>query len=151
MITASVPARLANATNALTRYASLEAGGSQSAAVWHTLAELQNRGSVRLGELARIVRVSQPAMTSIVTRLEEHGWGARIPDPSDGRAWLVEGTDTGVAALDDWRSRIDDAMRPLFADLADDESETLTRALGIIESRLATLSPATPVQKGFAS
>ncbi|NQX25871.1 MarR family transcriptional regulator [Microbacteriaceae bacterium VKM Ac-2854] len=143
--------RLANATNSLTRYASLEAGGSQSAAVWHALAELQQRGSVRLGELARNVRVSQPSMTAIVSRLEELGWGTRAPDPSDGRAWLVEGTDAGFAALDDWRRRIDIAMQPLFADLADDERDTIARAVGIIESRLASIRPATPRQKGATS
>jgi DNA-binding MarR family transcriptional regulator len=141
--------RLATATNSLTRYASLEAGASQSAAVWHALAELRRHGSVRLGELARTVRVSQPAMTSIVTRLEEQGWGARVADPSDGRAWLIEGTTAGFAALDDWRRRIDVAMQPLFADLDDDERDANARATAIIEARLPQLSSS--AQKGATS
>lgn len=140
---ASVPARLASMTNTLTRYASLAAGASQSAAIWHSLAELHSSGPVRLGELARAVRVTQPAMTSIVTRLEEQGWATRVHDASDGRAWLIRGTDAGFAALEDWRDRIDHAMQPLFADLDAEERDTLARAVAIIETRLERIHPPT--------
>src|SRR5580698_2799612 len=54
-----------------------------------------NDGSRRITELATEERVTQPAITLLVNRLEERGWVKRIPDPSDGRAVLVSLTPVG--------------------------------------------------------
>ena len=54
-----------------------------------------NAGPRRITELAAEERVTQPAITLLVNRLEERGWVKRFADPSDGRAVLVSLTPVG--------------------------------------------------------
>jgi DNA-binding MarR family transcriptional regulator len=65
--------------------------------VLHTLATV---GPQRLSELTASEQVSQPAVTQIVTKLEQDGFVERRPDPSDGRATLVHITAKGAAIVD---------------------------------------------------
>ncbi|MBX5469371.1 MAG: MarR family transcriptional regulator [Thermoleophilaceae bacterium] len=56
------------------------------------LATLRDGGPRRITKLAEIERVTQPAMTSLVSRLEERGFVERLRDEGDrrrgqGRAW----------------------------------------------------------------
>ncbi|CAD6006989.1 MarR family winged helix-turn-helix transcriptional regulator [Agreia sp. COWG] len=142
--TRSAPARLVSVANLLGRHASRAAGGSQAAAVWHTLIELQRIQPQRLGDLAVAVRVTQPTMTGIVSRLEELGWLQRVRDKRDGRVWLIEGTPAGFDALSTWGARIDAILDPLFSDLHDDERAALAKAVEIIEGRLRRLESSHP-------
>ncbi|ROQ50549.1 DNA-binding MarR family transcriptional regulator [Rathayibacter sp. PhB152] len=136
----SAPVRLASAATALARYAGRSSGatglGAQSGAVWSTLAELRTASPIRLGELAERVRVTQPTMTGIIARLDEAGWIRRVHDESDGRAWLIEGTEAGAAALAEHRLRLDTALAPLFDDLDDDDRRALERAASLVEERV---------------
>jgi DNA-binding MarR family transcriptional regulator len=52
-------------------------------------------GPRRVSELVDHERISQPGMTSVVTRLAEAGLVERRADPLDGRVALVAATDTG--------------------------------------------------------
>jgi DNA-binding MarR family transcriptional regulator len=64
-----------------------------------TLGTLRRRGPVRLTELVASENVTQPAMTQIVTRLQDRGLVQRLPDPTDGRAVLVGLTDEGLRVI----------------------------------------------------
>jgi len=50
---------------------------------------LDQNGPHRLSELAVREGVSQPAMTSLVSRLERDGYAKRRPDPADARVVVV--------------------------------------------------------------
>lgn len=50
----------------------------------------------RMGELQQGVLLSQPALSRLVDRLETRGLVRRVHDQADGRAVLVELTDTGT-------------------------------------------------------
>lgn len=52
-------------------------------------------GPLRVSELVHRERLSQPGMTSVVTRLAEAGLVERRADPLDGRVALVAATDAG--------------------------------------------------------
>ncbi len=56
---------------------------------------LNSRGPTRLTKLARTEQISQPGLTQLVTCLEQDGLVERRPDPTDGRAVLVQITDAG--------------------------------------------------------
>lgn len=56
-------------------------------------------GPRRITDLAACEFVSQPAMTTLVTRLEDEGWVERRPDPTDGRAVNVAITDAGATMV----------------------------------------------------
>jgi DNA-binding MarR family transcriptional regulator len=65
-----------------------------------TLRRLARDGEHRLSELAAAERVSQPAMTQLVSRLERDGLVRRGAHPGDGRVVIVAVTDAGRAVLD---------------------------------------------------
>ena len=123
-------------THRITRLAAQATDNQESQAVWRTLSVLLSMGPMRLGELASQSRVSQPTMTKIVKNLVDSGWLARIADPDDARAWQIQLTDVGAAALASWRSELGDALTPIFADLAPEDRRVLERAVEIMHERL---------------
>jgi DNA-binding MarR family transcriptional regulator len=54
---------------------------------------LQRRGAMTAGALADEIRLSRPAMTTALDRLEERRYVRRFADPADRRRVLVELTD----------------------------------------------------------
>lgn len=52
-------------------------------------------GPVRMGELARYLRIRLPSATSAVDGLERLGLAERTPDPDDGRAVVVQLSEHG--------------------------------------------------------
>jgi DNA-binding MarR family transcriptional regulator len=58
---------------------------------------IADRGS-RVTELAQLAQVSKPTVVYLVNDLERLGYVERIPDPTDGRAKLVQLTDRGARA-----------------------------------------------------
>ena len=132
----SVLGDLVSVNHRLTRLAASVTGSTESPAVWRTVSVLRDVGPMRLGELARVSRVSQPTMTKLVHALDERGWIRRIADVSDARAWLISADPRGLAALAAWREELAAALAPTFHDLGDDELATLASAVEIIGARL---------------
>ena len=64
----------------------------------HVSAYIKADGS-RLSDLARMARMTVPAMLELVDDLERLGYAERRPDPSDRRAKLIILTDKGWAAM----------------------------------------------------
>jgi DNA-binding MarR family transcriptional regulator len=126
---------LITASSRLTRIAAQRTGSTVNAVTWPTLSILANDGPRRNGELARAARVSQPGMTKVLNQLVEDEWVSRIADVDDSRAWLIQITPRGRAALVSWRSELAAAMEPLFDGLSDDEWETLAAAAALLEAR----------------
>jgi DNA-binding MarR family transcriptional regulator len=60
--------------------------------VLHTLAR---SGPLRLTDLLATEQLKQPALTSLVAKLEQDGLLQRRPDPADGRAMLLSLTRAG--------------------------------------------------------
>ena len=53
---------------------------------------IDQHGRITAGELARELRLSPGAVTTIVDRLERAGYARRVPDPEDRRRVLIEVT-----------------------------------------------------------
>ena len=129
---------LLTSTHRLTRIAAQETGRTTSPAVWRTLSILTTDGELRVGDLARASRVSQPTMTKLVRGLADDELVKRIADTDDSRAWLIAITDKGTAALVEWRGQLADSLGGLFADLDDDDWGVLDRATRLLASRFGT-------------
>jgi DNA-binding MarR family transcriptional regulator len=99
-----------------------------------------NDGPRRITELAAEERVTQPAITLLVNRLEERGWVKRIPDPSDGRAVLVSLTPKGEETFARLRAEYRALLHEEMATLDDGEVETLAAAVEILDKLIARLS-----------
>jgi DNA-binding MarR family transcriptional regulator len=57
------------------------------------------RRSLRMNQLADVVRASQSRVSHAVARLEEAGWVRRMPAPGDRRGQIAELTDAGFERL----------------------------------------------------
>lgn len=83
----------------LTRSITRELSGASRTQI-STLTLLRDHGPQRITEIARLERVTQPAVTTMVSRLEEQGYVERRHDPKDGRAVLVAITPLGRTELE---------------------------------------------------
>src|SRR3954452_5983460 len=87
------------------------------------------RRPMSMGELATAVGIDPPNPTALVDELEAAGLARRRPHPSDRRAKLVEATRKGKAMA----QRANELLAtppPAFAELSQDDLETLRRILG---------------------
>ena len=96
-------------------------------------------GPRRITELAADERVTQPAITLLVNRLEERGWVQRVPDPSDGRAVLVSLTPAGHEVFERLRAEYRALLHEEMASLEDGEVETLAAAVAILDKLIDRL------------
>lgn len=124
--------------NRLIRTAAQAAGSTTSSAVWRTLGILETDQPLRLGELAAASRVAQPTMTRLVAGMLADGLISRTVDPDDSRGQLIEITDAGHTRLVEWRATLATTVGPMFADLDDDDWETLRHAAALIAERAST-------------
>jgi DNA-binding MarR family transcriptional regulator len=97
------------------------------------LASLIQDGPQRAGELAQIEGVTAPAMTRIVSSLEQLGYVARRPDPRDGRATVVAATAEGEALVLHGRSARLQALQGRLDRLDSHERDLLVSALDALE------------------
>ena len=97
-------------------------------------------GPRRITELAAEERVTQPAITLLVNRLQERGWVDRTPDETDRRAVLVSLTPHGEAAFEQLSAEYRALLHEEFASLEDSEIETLAAAVGILDQVIDRLA-----------
>lgn len=129
---------LLTSTHRLTRIAAQETGRTTSPAVWRTLSILTTDGSLRVGDLAKASRVSQPTMTKLLRGLIDDELVYRIADVDDSRAWLIAISDKGTRALVEWRAQLADALGALFSDLDEAEWGVLDHATQLLATRVST-------------
>jgi DNA-binding MarR family transcriptional regulator len=133
----------------LTRLAAQRTGSTTPSAQWRTLAILESEGPMRIGELARVSRVTQPGMTRLLAGMVEEELVLRIADTADSRAWLIKVAPKGAARLAAWRATLAEQLRPLFDELSADDWAALDRAAALLES-LADADAATAAAGAIA-
>jgi DNA-binding MarR family transcriptional regulator len=88
---------------------------------------------LRLGDLSPAVRLTQPSLSRMIARLEQHGWLARTGDPNDGRGVLVALTPAGQEVLHAAVPVHAQTIRETLLDrLTTDEQDLLSAALSRI-------------------
>jgi DNA-binding MarR family transcriptional regulator len=106
--------------------------------VLHTL---DRKGPLRLTDLTATEQLKQPALTSLVAKLERDGLVSRRRDPRDGRAVLISLTQDGREIV---RSRHADRMAKLSrlaAQLNEQERDALAGCAGVL-ARLTEIAAA---------
>ncbi len=106
--------------------------------VLHTLAR---RGPLRLTDLTATEQLKQPALTSLVAKLERDGLVFRAPDPRDGRAVLLSLTAEGQAIVDSRRVSRVERLAELVDQLSDEERALLSDSARVLKrlTEIATL------------
>jgi DNA-binding MarR family transcriptional regulator len=89
---------------------------------------IEHYGPISAGRLARELRLSTGAVTTLVDRLERAGYARRLRDPDDRRRVLVEATPELRELAAKVYGTAEDAV-PAFAGYSDRELELLIRFL----------------------
>ena len=97
--------------------------------VLHTLAR---RGPLRLTDLLKTEQLKQPALTSLVAKLERDGLVRRRPDPRDGRAMLLSLTRQGREIVRSRHAHRVAKLSQLVAQLTDAEREVLAGSAQVL-------------------
>ena len=116
----------------LFRSLSPASGLSMTAAA--TLAGVERLGRQRLTLLAAREGVTQPAMTQLISRLEESGLVRREASQDDGRVVLVAITEQGRATLAHRRSARTERLAGIIAQLSPDHRAALAAALPALDA-----------------
>jgi DNA-binding MarR family transcriptional regulator len=109
-------------------YRSLTEPGGLSLTAAATLTAVERSGPQRLTALAAREGVTQPAMTQLISRLEDAGQVRRESDPDDGRVVLVAITDAGRATLAHRRETRASRLAVILAQLSPDHLAALDAA-----------------------
>ena len=107
---------------------------------------IHQHGRVTAGELARELRLSTGAVTSVIDRLERVGYARRVADPDDRRRVLIEVTSTVLEGAQELYGSWEDVI-PLYADYTDRDLELILQFQRLgrewLEKRLAKLETLT--------
>ncbi|MDV2476880.1 MarR family winged helix-turn-helix transcriptional regulator [Rhodococcus zopfii] len=87
------------------------------------------RGPLRLGEIAKALRIVPRSATEVIDRLEARGLTERLPDPADRRAVCVQLTDAGHDLARQLDAARDAEAGEFFALLDDRDRADLARIL----------------------
>lgn len=98
------------------------------------LSRLDRLGPHRLTELATIEGVSQPAMTQLISRLQDAGLVERATDPADRRVVLVHVTEPGRRELEYRRSIRTERLAGLLDRLGPEHHRALSAAIPAIDA-----------------
>lgn len=124
--------------NRLIRLSVQASGHATSSAAWRTLGILETDGPLRVGELAAACRVAQPTMTRTVAAMCADGLTARSRDRQDSRSQRIAITEAGRARLNELRTALTATVVPMFAELSDDQWNTLEEATLLLAAGLGT-------------
>lgn len=130
------------AAHALTRIAALETASETPAAQWRTLTILRDHGPLRVGDVARLSRVTQPGMTRLVGQMAEQGLVEKSTDAADSRVSVVSVTPLGLEALQTWLLRLTSALAPHFDDLDEAEWQALRTTAAVLARKTAAVEVA---------
>lgn len=101
---------------------------SQSAA----LARLSESGAMTTADLARAEAMKPQSMSTILAGLEQEGWVARHPHPTDGRQILFSLTEAGAEARRRRTAAKQEWLLAAVARLSPAEQQTLLSAAALI-------------------
>lgn len=103
------------------------------------LSEAPDR-SLRMNELAELLRYSRSRLSHAVTRLEEKGWVVRRPCETDRRGYFAELTDEGFTVLDRAApGHVEGVRTHIFDQLSDDQIVQLRAISEDLRDHLAAL------------
>lgn len=89
----------------------------------------RRREGLTMGELSRMLLVSNGNATTVVDRLEKDGLVRRTPSQTDRRTVFVTLTEAGLASFETLASDHEEQVNSLFSTLDETDIDTLTEAM----------------------
>jgi DNA-binding MarR family transcriptional regulator len=101
------------------------------------LSSLAQRGGLRLSTLAELADTEPAIITREMRVLTAQGFVTASPDPSDGRARIVQITPEGKTAYQRYRDAIDEIIADTFSEWRAEDLATLRRLLARVAEDFA--------------
>ncbi len=109
-------------------------GGMKSGAmsVMGTVAlyESKHKEGIRISDIGKLLRISNPTVTQFINSLEKTGWVERRMDANDRRSVQVFLTDVGRRHHQKFENHMNDLFEALVAHLGVEDSRELVRLMG---------------------
>ena len=122
--------RIAHEVGRLMRIVAKTRQHGDGTAVGHVLAELQERGPMRVGEIAQALGTDPSTVSRQVTALVETGMVERRADPGDGRSHLLAATESGAQRCAAGRHHRVEVIATILARWPEDSRYRLAELLG---------------------
>jgi DNA-binding MarR family transcriptional regulator len=97
------------------------------------LVTVEQHGPLRLGDLANREVITPPTVTRLVASLLDNALVKRVTDPEDGRAALIEISDSGVTLLEEIRRERTAFIAQRIARLDPAARAHVAEAVGLLE------------------
>ncbi len=110
-----------------------------SAGQMHVLMLLREFGPVTIGQLAEILAVSMPSVSSLMDRLEEHGLVERQRAGEDRRQVHVVLTPKGAADAEEAAGFRRDAAERVLSKFTDAELQATLQVMGAVQRTISCL------------
>ncbi|MBP5059218.1 MarR family winged helix-turn-helix transcriptional regulator [Pseudomonas chlororaphis] len=133
--------RLFQTGNVLQRQVQKEMG--ISTVQWAVLGALSregHEGGISFFELTEYLVVSRQSLDGVLKRMERDNHVLRVPHPDDGRARLVQLTDTGKAFWDSLQDRIQAFYQQGLQSFSFDDGISLLHFLNKLQGDMAAIS-----------
>ena len=106
---------------------------------WRVLAALADCGTVKTARVIEHTTLEKMQVSRAVARMEREGWLDRVPDPEDGRGWLLRMRPAGRALYQKIVPAVEAREAFLLEALAPEERRQLEEAMAKVEARARLL------------
>ena len=131
---AEIAARLRLIIPRLARTVRQHAAAGLTPAQLSALLTIEEHEPIRMSDLAAHESVGAPVVTRVIDSLEKLDYVARVNDPTDGRACLIELTDGGRRVLQELWSARATALTQRISRLSAAQVAALDTALPVLEA-----------------
>jgi DNA-binding MarR family transcriptional regulator len=107
---------------------------------WRVLASLAEAGTVKTSQVMEATTLEKMQVSRAVSRLQHHGYLERVPDPEDGRGWLIRLKPSGRALFKKIAPMVQAREAFLLEALAPEEQAALRRAIDRLGEQARRLS-----------
>lgn len=114
---------------------------------WQALATLWRHGTLNQTEIARVTMQDAPTVSRMLARMEQNGWLARRPDPSDARSSLVELTAEGQALETVLPAKLIRHFRQFLSNFSEADQRELLALLRRLRSATGDLAVRRPAER----
>jgi DNA-binding MarR family transcriptional regulator len=105
------------------------------------LVHLVKEGPQRQGEIAGGILLDASTVSRRVGALVKGGYVQRLPDPADGRAVQLAVTDAGLAVIERFRARREEAFRQILSTWPGEDAAVFLRLLSRLNDDLDSYRP----------
>jgi DNA-binding MarR family transcriptional regulator len=106
---------------------------------WRVLAALADCGTAKNTRVIEHTTLEKMQVSRAVTRMEREGWLERVPDPEDGRGWLLRLKPSGRALFQKIVPAVEAREAFLLEALEPEERRILEQAMAKVEARARLL------------